>query len=239
MMPNLGYDRAITIFSPDGRLFQVEYAMKAVERGSISIAVKFEDGVVFIGDRIIPSTLVERESVEKIFIVDDHIAAIVSGWIADGRVLVSRARLIAQQNRWRYGEEIDVTTLVREVCDFKQSFTQYGGVRPFGAALLIGGVDSYGVHLYETDPSGNYLGYKASAIGAGREAAFRILEAEYKEGMTLEEALKLGIKAMKEATQGKISPGNLEIAYVKRGEKARKLGEKEKVNKIEEILGQI
>ncbi|RLF64681.1 MAG: hypothetical protein DRN26_06275 [Thermoplasmata archaeon] len=124
MKPNMGYDRAITIFSPDGRLFQVEYAMKAVERGSTSIAVKFSDGVILLGDRIIPSPLVERDSVEKVFIIDDHVAAVVSGWIADGRALVERARLIAQQNRWRYGEPIDIDVLVREICDHIQAFTQ-------------------------------------------------------------------------------------------------------------------
>ncbi|HDJ51197.1 MAG TPA: archaeal proteasome endopeptidase complex subunit alpha [Thermoprotei archaeon] len=235
MKPNMGYDRAITIFSPDGRLFQVEYAMKAVERGSTSIAVKFSDGVILLGDRIIPSPLVERDSVEKVFIIDDHVAAVVSGWIADGRALVERARLIAQHNRWRYGEPIDIDVLVREICDHIQAFTQYGGARPYGVSLLIGGVDSSGPHLYETDPSGNYIGFKASALGIGRNSAFSVLESEYRDNISEDEALRIAVKALYVANEGKVDPRNIEVAIVKKGEKARKLTEEERV----EILGGI
>jgi len=239
MKPNMGYDRAITIFSPDGRLFQVEYAMKAVDRGSTSIAIKFNDGVIFIGDRVIPSVLVERDTVEKVFIIDDHVAAVVSGWIADGRALVERARLLAQQNRLRYGEPIDVDVLVREVCDYIQAFTQYGGARPFGVALLIGGVDKNGVHLYETDPSGNYIGFKASALGIGRSSALSVLENEYADGISEDDALRLGIKALYVANDGKVNPRDIEVAIVKRGEKARKLSEEERAQIIGGILESI
>ena len=217
------YDRAITVFSPDGRLFQVEYAREAVKRGTTTVGLKFNDGVVLIVDKRITSALVEPGSIEKIFKIDDHAGVATSGLVADARVLVDRARTDAQMNRVTYDENIEVETLVKKICDFKQTYTQYGGVRPFGTALLIAGEDSTGVHLYETDPSGALMSYKATAIGAGRSQVMEVFEAEYREAMSQEDAIQLGLKALYRATEGKLNPGALEIGVVLVGATFRKL----------------
>ena len=128
----MAYDRAITVFSPDGRLFQVEYAREAVKRGTTTVGVKFKDGVVLIVDKRLSSKLIEPESIEKIFKIDGHIGCATSGLVADARALVDRARVECQVNSFNYSEDLAVESLVKKLCDFKQSYTQYGGVRPFG-----------------------------------------------------------------------------------------------------------
>src|SRR6266566_4364153 len=148
----MAYDRAITVFSPDGRLFQVEYARVAVTRGNTTAGLKFKNGIVLMADKKIGSRLVETSSIEKIFQIDEHVGAATSGLVADARVLV------------------DYALLVKRICDYKQNYTQYGGVRPFGTALLVAGVDDLGTHLFETDPSGALVSYKAGSIGQGRQA---------------------------------------------------------------------
>src|SRR5713226_5883522 len=164
----MAYDRAITVFSPDGRLFQVEYARVAVTRGNTTVGLKFKNGIVLMADKKIGSRLVETSSIEKIFQIDDHVGAATSGLVADARVLVDYARLVAQINKVTYSEKIGVDLLVKRICDYKQNYTQYGGVRPFGTALLVAGVDDLGTHLFETDPSGALVSYKAGSNGPGR-----------------------------------------------------------------------
>jgi len=214
MQPNMAYDRAITVFSPDGRLFQVEYAREAVKRGTTTVGVKFADGALLIVDKRISSRLVEPTSIEKIFKLDQHIGCATSGLVADARALVDRARVDAQMNRITYDEPIAVLSLVKKVCDFKQSYTQYGGVRPFGTALLIAGVDDTGAHLFETDPSGALMEYKASSVGSGRAGAMEVFEDQYKEGLKKSDALKLGLKALHAATEGKLNAEAIEIGVV-------------------------
>src|SRR3989344_2131555 len=148
------YDRAITVFSPDGRLFQVEYAREAVKRGTTALGIVYKDGVLLGIEKNIASKLLKGESIEKIFKIDDHVAAATSGLVADARRLVDDARVKSQQEKYTYWQPILIETLTKTVCDLKQNFTQYGGVRPFGAALLITGIDESGKHLFETDPSG-------------------------------------------------------------------------------------
>src|SRR5947208_3349404 len=140
----MAYDRAITVFSPDGRLFQVEYARVAVTRGNTTVGLKFKNGIVLMADKKLGSRLVETASIEKIFQIDDHVGAATSGLVADARVLVDYARLVAQINKVTYSEKIGVDLLVKRICDYKQNYTQYGGVRPFGTALLVAGVDDLG-----------------------------------------------------------------------------------------------
>src|SRR5438093_10964 len=147
----MAYDRAITVFSPDGRLFQVEYARVAVTRGNTTVGLKFKNGIVLMADKKIGSRLVETSSIEKIFQIDEHVGAATSGLVADARVLVDYARLVAQINKVTYSEKIGVDLLVKRICDYKQNYTQYGGVRPFGTALLVAGVDDLGTHLFESD----------------------------------------------------------------------------------------
>lgn len=227
MQPAQMYDRAITVFSPDGRLFQVEYAREAVKRGTTTVGLKFKDGVVLIVDKRITSHLIEPQSIEKIFKLDGHIGCATSGLVADARVLVDRARLDAQLNRVTYDEPIEVESLVKRICDFKQTYTQYGGVRPFGTALLIAGVDSGGTHLFETDPSGALMAYKASSIGAGRNAVMEVFEEEYREGLEKDGAIALGLKALMKATEGKLNAAAIEIGLVARSEPFRKLSPEE------------
>jgi len=214
MAPQMGYDRAITVFSPDGRLFQVEYAREAVKRGTTSVGIKASDGVVLLVDKRIASRLLEPQSTEKIFQIDDHIGAVTSGLVADARALVDRARVDAQINRVVYNEPIGVEVLAKKICDHKQTFTQYGGVRPYGTALLIGGVDDEGPHLFETDPSGALLMVKATGIGSGRNVVMEVLEEKYDENANIEKTIDLGLEALYKATEGKLTVGTVEIAVV-------------------------
>jgi proteasome alpha subunit len=211
---NMAYDRAITVFSPDGRLFQVEYAREAVKRGTTAVGVRAKAGVVLLVDKRVSSKLVVPQSIEKIFAIDTHVGCATSGLVADARALVDRARVEAQMNRVSYDEQIPVDILVKKICDFKQSYTQFGGGRPFGTALLVAGVDDSGPRLFETDPSGALIEYKASSVGAGRTAALEVLEKEFKDGMTEEAAVQLGLKALHAGTEGKFNPEALEIAAV-------------------------
>jgi proteasome alpha subunit len=224
----MAYDRAITVFSPDGRLFQVEYAREAVKRGTTTVGLKFKDGVVLIVDKRIASRLMEPKSIEKIFQIDHHIGCATSGLVADARILVDQARIIAQINKVTYDENMGVEDLVKRICDYKQNYTQYGGVRPFGTALLVVGVDDMGEHLFETDPSGALVSYKAGSIGAGRNAVMEVFEDQYREGMPQDEAVVLGLRALKKATEEeKLNPKAVEIGLVKRGEDFRRLTDSE------------
>ena len=210
----MAYDRAITVFSPDGRLFQVEYAREAVKRGTTTVGVKFKDGVVLIVDKRLSSKLIEPESIEKIFKIDSHIGCATSGLVADARALVDRARIECQVNAFNYSEDIAVESLVKKICDFKQSYTQYGGVRPFGTAMLMAGIDASGPHLYETDPSGAMMAYKAGGIGAGRDEVMEVFEKNFKDNMTENQAVNLGLKALSAANDNNLKSEVVEIAVI-------------------------
>jgi len=197
MQPAQMYDSAATMFSPDGRIYQVEYAREAVKRGTTAVGVVYKDGAVLLVDKRISSKLIETAAVEKIFKVDRHIGVASSGLVGDARMLVARARAVAANNRVVYAENIEINVLVKDLSDIMQAYTQNGGVRPFGAAFLMGGVDPDGtVRLYETDPSGAVVQYKATAIGVGRAAALEFLENEYTPTLDEAAAIKLGLKAL-------------------------------------------
>ncbi len=217
------YDRASTIFSPDGRLFQVEYAREAIKRGTTTVGIKFKDGIVLIVDKRISSHLVEPDSIEKIFQIDKHIACATSGLVSDGRTLVDRARVDAQINEITYNEQIPVKTLVKQICNFKQVNTQYGGVRPFGTSLLIAGVDDQGIWLFSTDPSGAYVEYKAGSEGHGRREAMEYFEKNYKNNMSMDDAIAMGIKAIDKGTENKLKPESIEIATITIEKKFQKI----------------
>ena len=185
----MGYDRAITVFSPDGRLYQVEYAREAVKRGTTAVGIKAKDGVVLIVDKRVSSKLLEASSIEKIFKIDEHIGVASSGLVGDARALVDRARVECQINRVSYDEPIEVEALSKKICDHMQSLTQYGGIRPYGTALLIAGVSDGEVRLFETDPSGTLLEYKATGIGIGRPAAMKVFEEEYTPETEIKDAI--------------------------------------------------
>ncbi len=214
MAPQMGYDRAITVFSPDGRLFQVEYAREAVKRGTTAAGIKATDGVVLLVDKRITSSLIEAESIEKIFQIDKHIGIATSGLVADARALVDRARVEAQINMVTYDEPIGVEVLSKKICDHKQTYTQYGGVRPYGTALLIAGVDDSTPRLFETDPSGALLEYKATAIGAGRNTFMETFEEQYRDDMKVDDAIVLGLEALYRSADSKLDASTLEIGTV-------------------------
>jgi proteasome alpha subunit len=169
---------------------------------------------VLVCDKRIVSRLIIPESIEKMFKVDGHIGIATSGLVADARQLVARARVDAQVNRITYAARVPVDVLVKKLCDFKQSFTQYGGSRPFGTALLIGGVDDNGIHLYETDPSGAYQSYHAGAIGSGRNTVIEFFESNWKEGLTLNAAMKLGLEALRSANDTELNREAVEVTVV-------------------------
>jgi len=233
----MAYDRAITVFSPDGRLFQVEYARVAVTRGNTTAGLKFKNGIVLMADKKIGSRLVETSSIEKIFQIDEHIGCATSGLVADARVLVDYARLVAQINKVTYAEKMGVDLLVKRICDFKQNYTQYGGVRPFGTALLVGGVDDAGIHLYETDPSGALVSYKAGSIGAGRNAVMEMFEERYQDGMAMDDSILLGLEALQKASEEKLDARAIEVGMVVQGEKFRRLAEDEIVGYMRRLPG--
>jgi proteasome alpha subunit len=193
----MGYDRASTMFSPDGRLLQVEYAKEAVKQGSTAIGLVCKDGAVLIADKRIADKLIVPESVEKVFQVDKHIGATATGYVMDGRILIERARLISQQHQITYSVQIETLTLVKEISDIYQSYTQYGGARPFGVSILFIGVDDDKPVLYATEPTGMFFEYKATALGEGADAVKEILHKEYNESMSMDDGIKLGIKALK------------------------------------------
>ncbi len=237
--PKMGYDRAITVFSPDGRLFQVEYAREAVKRGTTAMGIKAENGVALIVDKRISTELLEPRSIEKIFQLDEHVGAATSGLVADARVLIDKARLESQVNQMSYGEKIDVGTLTRKVCEHLQTYTQYGGVRPFGTALLIAGVDKDAPKLFETDPSGAMMEYKATSIGENRSEIMSFFEENYEEKIDIEGAIKLGLKALHKELEENPSPESLEIGVIKtETERFEKLDEDELEKYIETITNQ-
>jgi proteasome alpha subunit len=213
--PGAGYDRAITVFSPDGKLFQVQYAQEAVKRGLTALGIKVNEGVVLAAEKRVRSNLIEEVSIEKIFQVDEHIGAAASGLIADARVLIDHARIEAQINRLRYDEPISVQALAKRIGDIKQLYTQHGGVRPFGARLLIAGVDDKKAHLFETDPSGVVAAYKCQAIGGGAQTVTDFLENRYNEKLSLDEAILLALEALRTVVEGEFDADKVEMAVVR------------------------
>ncbi len=223
----VGYDMAITVFSPDGSLYQVNYASEAVKRGATALGVKCSEGIVLAVDKRIPSKLVQPESFEKIFQVDTHIGTAASGMIADARQLVERARVEAQIHRLTYDVDISVSLLCKKIGDLMQMHTQYGGLRPFGASLIIAGMNDES-ELFVTDPSGGYLGWKAAAIGSGRTSAQEVFEAEYKDELTMDQSILLALKALKPSVEALVK-GNIEMALIQ-DKKFKKMSDDE-VNK--------
>lgn len=227
----MGYDRAITMFSPDGRLLQVEYAKKTVRQGSTAVGMVCSDGVLFVTDKRIVDSLIVPESVEKIWQIDDHMGATASGILSDARVLIERAQLKAQQHRVTYDSPVDVITIVKDIANLKQICTQSGGLRPFGVSVLVAGIDGNTPRLYETDPTGIFFEYKASVIGEGEVDVEEILQKEYKPEITIEAGLKLCLSALKKVLGDNFSLERIDAAYIKKDEKKFKKFSKETIER--------
>lgn len=192
------YDSRTTTFSPQGRLFQVEYAIENINTAGSTIGILAKDGVVLCGEKRTTSKLLDQlKQHEKLFKLDDHMFCAVAGITSDANILINKLRLSAQQHTFTYREPMPVEQLVTAICDVKHGYTQYGGLRPFGVSFLIAGWDAHhGFQLYDTDPSGNFSGRFAFAIGAGNSTAQQIMRQDWKEGMKLQEALELAAKVL-------------------------------------------
>jgi len=227
----MGYDRAITMFSPDGRLLQVEYAKKTVRQGSTAIAIACSDGILLVTDKRVIDKLIVPEAVEKIWQIDEHMGATASGILSDARVLIERAQLKAQQHRITYDSPIDTLSIVKDICDLKQICTQSGGLRPFGVSILVAGIDDHTPAIYETDPTGIYFQYKATVIGEGEVEVEEILHKEYKEELTIEDALKLSLKALKKVLSDNFNIDRIDAAYITIKDRKFKKFSREKIEK--------
>ena len=195
MMASRGYDMTPTMYSPDGRIYQVEYAIETVKRGAIAIGLQANDGVVIAVEEKSRDLQVENIT-QKIFQVDDHIGIAAAGYIPDARVLVDSARFFSQSNKLTYDESVEVETVAKHLADQSHQFTQYSGVRPFGVALIIAGVDRKGTRIFVTDPSGTYVPYAAVAIGGNSDEVTEFLEKNYKEEMSMDDTISMAIAAI-------------------------------------------
>ena len=209
-----GYDRAITVFSPDGRLYQVEYAIETVRRGTIAVGVKCKDGIVIAVEEK-PRKLQISENAQKIFQIDDHVGVAAAGYIPDARSQVDNARFFSKSNKMIYDESVEVETIAKHLADQCQQYTQYAGVRPYGVALILGGVVNNTPELYLTDPSGTYISYDAIAIGSGSDSVTDFLEKTYKEDLTLDEASILASAGIYLSSEDKEGTNHIRMAHVK------------------------
>jgi len=221
------YDEDITIFSPQGRLYQVEYARETVKKGSTTIGLKFNKGIIFISIISNSSNIIENKSLEKISKIDENIACTFCGLSADARQIVSLAIDEIQINKVQYGDEISIKNLVENICEYINIFSRYQAVRPFGVVMLFGGIDKTGIHLYATDPSGAFVEYKAICEGKKNESVVKYLEKNYEENLNFEKALILALNALKKSAGKKISSKKLDICVIEENKFFKKLTKKE------------
>ena len=238
MMPaQQGYDRAITVFSPDGRLYQVEYAIETVKRGTIAIGIKTEHGIIFAADER-PRKLQIIEEPQKLFKIDQHIGIAAAGYIPDARNQVDDARFFSQISKLVYDEPVTVEIVAKHIADQCQHYTQYAGARPIGVALIIGGVDQNGNSLFLTDPSGTYVPYNAVAIGADSDKVTEFLLKNYKLNMTMEESKILAVASIMLVSENIQNNENVTISEIKYDTKRFNIIPKNDITKIVEIAKQ-
>ena len=222
------YDRAITIFSPEGRLYQVEYALELVKKGAPIVGVSSKEGVVLAANETPESRLEDPTYFKKIFQLDEHIGATIAGLSSDARVLINQARVFCQSNRLLYDEAVDIDVLTRRIGDLAQVYTQHAGVRPFGVSIILAGVDGAGCKILTTDPTGSYRGYKATAIGRKSDEANKLLEERYTDDLSLDDAVKLAIETVKEATDAEVTSKVVKVAVIPKDTKTfRRLSDEE------------
>ena len=213
MMASRGYDMTPTMYSPDGRIYQVEYAIETVKRGTLAIGISSKEGVIMAVEEK-PRTLQTSNITQKIFQVDYHIGVAAAGYIPDARVQVDGARFFSQGNKMTYDESVEVGTVAKHLADQAHQFTQYGGVRPNGVSMIIAGIDQKGESIYVTDPSGTYIQFTAVAIGAGSDEVNAFLEKNYKEDMGLDDAASLAIAAINLKSEAKEGINHIKMAKI-------------------------
>ena len=224
----------LTTFSPSGELVQIKYAQAAVNKGATSLGIVATGGVVIAAEKKAPSPLIDTSTVQKVFELDEHCGCVYSGLGPDSRLLVDEARKECQSYRKTYQESIPILQLTRFVAAVYQEYTQSGGVRPFGVALLICGVDSTGYHLYQLDPSGTYLPWKAVAIGRNASNAKSTLEKRYLPEAEIEDAVNTALITLKDGMDGKMTPMNTEVGCV-RGKRFEILTSEQLVDYLEQV----
>ncbi len=229
-----GYDRAITVFSPDGRLYQVEYAIETVRRGTIAVGIKSKEGIVIAVEEK-PRKLQITDIAQKIFQIDDHVGVAAAGYIPDARSQVDNARFFSQSNRMIYDEAVEVETIAKHLADQCQQFTQYAGVRPFGVSLILGGVVNNNAQLYLTDPSGTYISYDAIAIGSGSDQVTDFLEKTYKKELSLDDASALASAAIYLSSDDKEGTSHIRMAQIKSKTSLFELVSDEQITKYAKI----
>jgi proteasome alpha subunit len=221
------YDQDSTIFSPDGSLFQVEYAREAVKKGAPTIGLLFKDGVVLLAYSRLQSSLFEVDAMNKITPLFDNIGCTFVGLSADARHLIDYAIDEVIQNNLLYDEQIPIKILVENICAYKHMFTTYNGVRPFGVVLFIAGIDTTGPHLYATDPSGSFLGYKVICEGKQSQHILNHIEKKYHENLTRNQAILLAIDAIKKTMKKQFTLDDIEIAVIEHEKPFYKIEKKE------------
>ena len=211
----MGYDRTATMFSPEGTILQVEYAQKTVRLGSSSIGLVCSDGVAIIADKRVKDKLIVQKSANKIYEIDSHIIASAAGIVSDARVLIEKAQVLAQQHRITYDSPIEPELIIKDIANMKQQFTQYGGARPFGVALMVAGIRSKKPELYTSDITGNYFSYFANAIGENDEKIREKLREMYKPELNIKKGVKLALDIFKEVQGKTFDLERFEVAYIK------------------------
>jgi len=226
-----GYDRAITVFSPDGRLYQVEYAIETVKRGTIAVGIKTKHGIIFAADER-PRKFQVVDEPQKLFKIDQHIGVAAAGYIPDARKQIDEARFFSQSSKIVYDESVGVETVTKHIADQCQQYTQYAGARPIGVALIIGGIDNNGNSLFLTDPSGTYVPYNAVAIGADSDKVTEFLTKEYNNNMTLDEAKMLAIASVNMVSKGTNGSEHIKISEIKSDDKQFVIIEQTQIAKL-------
>lgn len=219
MPKKMGYDRSTILFSPDGRIIQVEYAREAMRKGTSSVGVKAKNGAVILGIKQDRPLLI---SAKKIFKVDSHLGLVFSGYSADGKQLISFAREQAQNHRFIYDEPIDVKLLTQKISDHMHTFSQYGGARPYGCGLIVAGIDVAGPGLAYVDPGGTAMQWLAGIIGSQKEKGESVLEEYAKEhdmsDMELDKAIELGLQALVKSADETPKSTEIELGIIKEDE---------------------
>ena len=210
----MGYDRAATMFSPEGHLLQVEYAEKTVRLGSASIGLVCSDGVFILADKRNEDELIVPASAQKVYEIDSHIISSVAGIISDARVLIDKAQILSQQHRVTYDSPIEPEVVIKEISNVKQQFTQYGGARPFGVSLIVAGTQDGKGRLFTSDITGNYFEYYTNAIGENDLKIKEKLREKYKANLDLKKGIKLALGIMKDVQGDKFNIERLEVAYI-------------------------